>query len=123
MIQTTGARVFVRNLTVQAEIGLYAHEQARRQPLVLEVEVETAPGGGHGIADTIDYDLIVAHAQRLAAGGHIRLIETYARRLAEACLAHPRARRVRVRVEKPEALAPLEAVAGVEVAAEKNPGG
>ena len=54
-------------------------------------------------------------AQALAAAGHVRLIETFAQRLAEALLAEPAAARVRVRIEKPQALAPRADAAGVEV--------
>jgi hypothetical protein len=34
------AKVLVRGLTVQAEIGVYAHERGRRQPLVIDVDPE-----------------------------------------------------------------------------------
>jgi len=57
----------------------------------------------------------VQHAVSIAAAGHIGLLETYARRLAHACLSEARVLSARVRVEKPLALAPRTAVAGVEV--------
>jgi dihydroneopterin aldolase len=111
-------KVFVRGLTVEAEIGIYAHERGRLQPLRVEVEVELEAGGGRrGLADTINYETIVAHALAIAGGGHIGLVESYAQRLADACIAEPRVRLARVRVEKPEALAPQSAVAGVEITA------
>jgi dihydroneopterin aldolase len=122
---TSGATtVFVRGLTVQAEIGVHAHERGRRQPLVMDVEVEldTRPAPDlptsaewGAIADTVDYQRIVRRARAIAAAGHIRLVETFAWRLAQACLEEPRVVRVRVRVEKPEALAPDAAAAGVEI--------
>jgi dihydroneopterin aldolase len=43
------------------------------------------------------------------------LVETFAHRLAERCLADPRVSRARVRVEKPLALAPDAVGAGVEI--------
>jgi dihydroneopterin aldolase len=43
------------------------------------------------------------------------LIETFAERLARACLEDGRVMQARVRVEKPEALAPKAAAAGVEM--------
>jgi len=42
-------------------------------------------------------------------------VETFAERLARACLADPRVTQARVRVEKPLALAPDAVGAGVEV--------
>src|SRR5579859_2819406 len=90
------AKVFVRGLTVDAEIGVYAHERGRRQPLIVDVELDVAPGGWRTI------------------------VETFAWRLARACLAEPCALRVRVRVEKPHALAPQAQAAGVEIIVERD---
>ncbi|HLZ83294.1 MAG TPA: dihydroneopterin aldolase [Caulobacteraceae bacterium] len=114
------AKVFVRGLTVDAEIGVYAHERGRRQPLIVDVELDVAPGGWRTIGETVNYERIVGHARTLADGGHILLVETFAWRLARACLAEPCALRVRVRVEKPHALAPQAQAAGVEIIVERD---
>ena len=117
----TAARIFVRAIRLDVEIGIYGHEYGRTQPLILDVEVEmaSAPGGFEHIADTVNYERIVGHAQTLAAEGHFKLVETFAERLAHACLEDPLAARVRVRVEKPEALAPAAEAAGVELVVER----
>lgn len=109
----SGLTVFMRGLTVEAEIGLYSHERGRRQPLRVEVEANLTPARVQGLSDTVNYELFAAVARRVAASGHIDLVEDYAQLVATECLAHPLVRRVRVRVEKPEAL--QGAVAGVEV--------
>lgn len=110
------ARVFVRGLAIEAEVGLHAHERGRRQPLLIDVELHlTGEGPWSRLADTVDYGMIVTHAQAIAASGHITLVETFAERLARACLAEGGVEQVRVRVEKPAALAPLAAGAGVEI--------
>lgn len=108
-------KVFVRGLRVEAEIGVYEHEYGRRQPLLIDVELDVAAQSCEHIADTINYETVVAHARQLAAAGHLKLIETFAERLARACLEDVRVVRARVRVEKPEALAPVAEAAGVEV--------
>jgi dihydroneopterin aldolase len=107
-------KVFVRALRVEAEIGCYPHEFGRLQPLIVDIELDLESGGVERLRDTVDYDRLVRSAKAIAAGGHIDLVETYAARLAEACLAEPHVARVRVRVEKPEAV-PDAAAAGVEV--------
>jgi dihydroneopterin aldolase len=116
----TAASVFVRGLAVEAEIGVHAHEQGRRQPLLVDVELAIAHGEGWRLADTLDYEKILAHAREVADSGHIGLVETFAWRLARACLAEPRVVRARVRVEKPMALAPHAAAAGVEITLERD---
>ena len=107
--------VFVRGLTVEAEIGIHAHEHGRSQPLVVDVELSLEPGRVEHIADTVNYETVVQAAQAIAAAGHMNLVETFADRLARALMVDARVVRVRVRVEKPEALAPHAKAAGVEV--------
>jgi dihydroneopterin aldolase len=109
--------VFVRGLAVEAWIGVYDHERDRRQPLIVDVELEVAAAGWRALADTVNYETIANHARAIAAAGHIGLVESFAERLARACVAEPRVMRARVRVEKPQALAPDAAAAGVEIIA------
>ena len=119
-VRLSAASIFVRGIAVQAQIGIHAHELGRTQPLVIDVEVSIAAEGFETIADTINYETITAAASRIAAEGHLKLVETFAEHLARACLEDPRARRVRVRVEKPQALAPQAQAAGVELVLEKT---
>lgn len=109
------ANVFVRELRVDVEIGVHDREKGRTQPLVIDVELAVDLGPGCGLAETVDYQAIVEAARAIAGRGHVGLVETFARALARACLALPRARGVRVRVEKPEALGPQARAAGVEI--------
>ena len=109
------AKVFVRGLQLEAEIGVYDHEHGRRQPLVADVELDIAVGDWAHLANTINYETIAASAQAIAAEGHFQLVEAFAERLGRACLADERVIRVRVRVEKPMALAPQADAAGAEI--------
>jgi dihydroneopterin aldolase len=108
-------KVFVTGVRVQAEIGIYKHEIGRMQPLVVDVELDLPTAGAERLADTLNYETILQAARDVAAEGHIGLVETFAERLARACLADPRVTRARVRVEKPLALAPDATGAGVEI--------
>ena len=108
-------KVFVTGLKVQAEIGVYRHEIGRLQPLIVDVELDVPSAGHARLADTLNYETVLAAAQGVARDGHIELVETFAHRLANRCLADPRVTKVRVRVEKPLALAPDATGAGVEI--------
>jgi dihydroneopterin aldolase len=114
-IRTAMTKVFVTGLKVQAQIGVYRHEIGRVQPLVLDVELDVPTAGADRLAETLNYETILAAAREIAGGGHIDLVETFAQRLAQACLADPRVTKARVRVEKPLALAPDAVAAGVEI--------
>jgi 7,8-dihydroneopterin aldolase/epimerase/oxygenase len=113
--RVVGAKVFVRGLKVEAEIGVYAHEHGRRQPLVIDVELDAVAASDDRLAETVNYEMIAEAAKALAAHGHWQLVETFATRLAEAMFADARVSRARVRIEKPLALAPVAEAAGVEV--------
>jgi dihydroneopterin aldolase len=110
-------KVFVRGLKVDAWIGVYDHEHGRQQPLVIDVELDVAASHCEALGDTVNYETILQAAQAIAAEGHIDLVETFAERLAQASFADGRVTRARVRVEKPLALAPHAAAAGVEITA------
>ncbi len=107
------ARLLVRGLIVQAEVGVYAQEHGRRQPLVVEIELRIAPSAFEQIGDTVNYENLAAWARQVAESGHIKLVETFAHRLALLCMSEPKVLCARVRVDKPEALSP--ALAGVEI--------
>ena len=117
-IAYTTLNVFVRGLSIQAEIGVYPHERGQAQPLVVDFEIALAPTLVESLAETINYETLAAAARDLAAQGHIDLVETYAQRLAAACLTDPRVLRAKVRVEKPKALDGA-AAAGVEIVVQR----
>ena len=113
-------KVFVRGLEVRAEIGVYERERGITQPLIVDIEAEVEATGWRHLEETVNYETLAAHAATIAAGGHIGLVETFAQRLAEACVAEARVRQVRVRVEKLRALEPAAAAAGVEIIARRR---
>lgn len=110
-----GLTVLVRGLEVQAAIGVHAHEHGRLQPLVVDVELDLGAGPIHRLSDTLDYEGVARVARELAGGEHVALVETFAERVALACLEDARVLAVKVRVEKPGAI-PGAAAAGCEVA-------
>ena len=60
-----GLTVFVRDLRVEAGIGVHAHEQGRLQTLVLDVALELAPGPVEALADTLNYEVVARLAREL----------------------------------------------------------
>lgn len=96
--------VFVRGLEVEAGIGVYDHEQGRLQRLVIDVTLELEPKPIERLGDTINYETVANAARAIAAEGHVGLVETFAERLARACLEDRRVLRAVVRIEKPGAL-------------------
>lgn len=110
-------KVFVRGIVLEAEVGVHAHERGRLQPLVVDVELDVAAAGFARLGDTVNYESLLKAAQAIAAEGHIELVEVFAERLIARCFEDPRVAKARVRVEKPQALAPEAEAAGVEITA------
>ena len=109
--------VFVRDLVIDANIGIHAHEKHGRQKVIVNVDLfVTEPS--HAIKDKIGevlcYEKVAAGIEDIVATGHINLVETLAERIAQMCLQDERVARARVRVEKPDALERARSV-GVEI--------
>ena len=105
--------VSVSDLPLSARIGINPDEIGREQPLVVSVDLTLADGAqGATLGDSVDYRRIVAEAEAIA-GGHIGMIELFARTLATRCLALGPVREAVVTVAKPQAL--LYGLASVRV--------
>ena len=116
--------VFLRDLVLDAAIGVYPHEMGGRQRIRVNVDLAVdddgarplsrAPVGRDALARVVDYGAVAARVRAIVAAGHVRLVETLAERIAEACLEDVRVAVARVRVEKLDIL-PDAASVGVEV--------
>jgi dihydroneopterin aldolase len=116
-------RLFIRDLTLLAQIGVWREEHGRRQRVRISIEmaVEETPNPDDRLDSVVNYDRIVRAVREVVAAGHVRLIETLAERIAGRCFEDPRVRRCRVQVEKLDVF-PDAASVGVEIE-RQNPGG
>ncbi len=111
------AHLMVRDLVLDASIGIHAHEHEHRQRIRINLDLavpdwgDTAP---ENIDHVVSYEPLVTLARRLVAERHWPLVETLAENLAGGCLALGAVHRVRVRVEKLDVYADAAAV-GVEI--------
>ena len=108
--------VFIRNLELGAQIGVYHHEVGKTQPIRINVDlaVEDLIDLGDDLSKVVDYGVIEKKIRGLIAEGHVRLVETLAERIAQACFEDKRVMTARVRIEKLHALSGAES-AGVEI--------
>src|ERR1700733_3320050 len=116
--------VFLRGLVLSASIGIYPHEHAARQRVRINVDLGVEDDGARALSRArvgrdelsrvVDYEKVAASVRAIVAGGHVRLVETLAGGIAEACLADPRVHVARIRVEKLD-IFPDATSAGVEI--------
>jgi 7,8-dihydroneopterin aldolase/epimerase/oxygenase len=116
--------VFIRDMTLCAQIGVTASEKRASQRVRVNVDLAVEDDGARPLsrervgqdklARVVDYEPIAAAVRRIVTEGHVGLVETLAERIAEACLADRRVLLARVRVEKIE-IFPDAASVGVEI--------
>jgi dihydroneopterin aldolase len=114
-------RMFVRDLVMDAPIGVRAHELGRKQRIRLNLDL--------GVLDTestdrlesvVCYDDLIAAVRVVVGAEHVQLVETLAERIAEACFRDRRVITARVRIEKLDVYADAESV-GVEIERRRSP--
>ena len=109
--------VFVRDLIVQAEIGVHRHEKRRGQPVRINIDLtvkEAAQPLDDRLENVVDYETLVDGVRALIGAGHINLVETLAEQIAGLALSDNRVVATRVRVEKVQVMKDAESV-GVEI--------
>jgi dihydroneopterin aldolase len=102
----TGDTVGLRGLRGVGRHGWFAYEREQGQEFVVDVELtfDTSPAAASDdLADTVDYGAIGDAVLAVVEGEPVRLIETLAQRIADACLRDERIQQVRVTVHKPQA--------------------
>ncbi len=112
----TRLRVLVRDLTLDAVLGIHAHEKRAPQPIRINLELDVRLD--HGIEDKYEnvvcYDEATKRIEAIIGAGHVNLVETWAEEIAASMLADPRVENVKVRIEKLAAV-PHTASVGVEL--------
>lgn len=111
-------RIFLRNVVVEANIGIHAFEKEGAQRLALNVDLfvplALSTPRHDRIHEVVDYDFVRSTIEQRIGRGHINLQETLVDDIARTLLAHPAVRAVRVSSEKPDVYPHVDAV-GVEV--------
>ncbi len=110
--------VFVRDLMLDAHIGVHQHEMTGPQRIRVNVDLavweQDVDGIGDQLANVVCYEEVVSGIRDLVAIGHVNLVETLAEQIAALCLRDRRVRVARVRVEKLDVFADATSV-GVEI--------
>jgi len=111
-------RIFLRDWTVEANIGVYGAERRGTQRLILNLDIYVALSAStprnDDVREVVDYDFVRAVVEQRIARGHINLQETLVDDIATELLRRPGVEAVRVRSEKAEIYAGVAGI-GVEV--------
>ncbi|MBL4750807.1 MAG: dihydroneopterin aldolase [Amylibacter sp.] len=96
-------RICVRDFIKNIEIGAFQAERDTKQRIRFNVVLEVADSSAADFDDVdqvLSYDAITEAIEEQLSVERLNLLETLAERIADSILAHPRAMRVFVRIEK-----------------------
>ena len=104
---------------LQARIGIHDHERAQSQPIVINIDAsveEDTSAIADTITDVVCYETLTLQIKDVIARGHTDLVEVLAENIADTLLRDQRIMRLRIRLEKPDA---IDEAAGVGVEIER----
>lgn len=107
-------RLLVQDVEIDCFLGVYEHEQARKRPIVVEVEMyvphATKISRRDELAETVNYERVVEAVERIVADRRFKLVETLCGELADDLARLPGLRALKVSVTKPQPLPRARAV-------------
>jgi dihydroneopterin aldolase len=107
-------RIVVQDIEIDCFLGVYDREQARRRPVVIDVEMyvphATRISRRDTLSETVNYERVVEAVERLVAERRFKLVETLCGELADDIARLPGLRALKVSVTKPQPLPRARAV-------------
>lgn len=107
-------RIYIEQLTVFTQIGVYDWEQQIQQKLLLDLEIawqNAAAGTQDRVEFCLDYSKVVSAILTFLAQNHYQLIEAVAEQTAQHLLQQFPIQWLKIKVSKPDAIAQAQNVA------------
>ncbi|MBS55183.1 MAG: dihydroneopterin aldolase [Oceanospirillaceae bacterium] len=118
-------KVFIRDLKVDAVIGVYDWEKQVRQPLVFDLEMAwdiRMAAATDDLTHALNYQAVTEFIERFVREQNFQLLESLIQRLADALLKEFGMPWIRIQVEKP-AVVPQARVVGLSIERGERPHG
>lgn len=98
--------VFVEDYEVVMSIGIYDHEKANPQRVLISIKAQTAPNTAHNdddISGALSYEVFVNAIETLSVSKHYDLVETFAEKLcAEIKSKSTEINNLQITIKKPD---------------------
>ena len=110
-------KILIKNLHAFGIIGVYEHERSTPQKMLINITLYTdtrKAAQSDDLADCINYDALSQKVRQHAETSQRLTVESLAGDIADICLKENGVKKVRVRVEKPDALDYVDQV-GVQI--------
>ncbi|MEN9773789.1 MAG: dihydroneopterin aldolase [Pseudomonadota bacterium] len=109
-------RLQVQGIEIDCYLGVYAHEQAQRRPIRIDVDlyvpIHDDAAEGDDLAGTVNYEQVVDAVERIVGSRRFKLIESLCSTLADDLAGLAGVRALRVEITKPH---PMPRAASVSV--------
>ncbi|WLG14940.1 dihydroneopterin aldolase [Psychrobacter cibarius] len=117
MFHTESDVIFVKGLTVEAVIGVYAWERAITQPLLIDIALETdisRAAISDDVNDALNYKAVCDDVSAWCQAIKAQLLEHLAGQIADKLLAKYSCHKITLSIAKPTAIKQADAV-GVQI--------
>lgn len=111
-------KIIIKDASFLTYLGTTKEEKQNSQEIFLDIKLyfETQKAGQTDkIEDTIDYFQVYAGLKELIENNQFNLVETIARDASKYILDNYKARKVKIKIKKPDALIGKARYAGVEI--------
>lgn len=109
--------VFIKNLKIDAIIGIYDHERQKKQPIILTIEMEWDNKRGayqDDFTKVLDYEAISNDIKQFVSTSTFQLVETLAEEIAKRIILTFHTPSVMIELHKPNAISDTDSV-GVRI--------
>ncbi len=110
-------KIFINDLVIEMFAGIYDHEKANKQRVIINITLEVESNAGKGLTsidDVVSYENIVNEVRRIATEKHYDLLEELAEKISSICTDNDKVTNANVRLEKPDIIDDVKSV-GIEI--------
>jgi len=112
--------IFLNDLTLQANVGVYKHEKEKTQPIKINVIAKVRNPkriNDNNLQSVVCYNQISKKIKKIIKSGHTILLEKLAEKIFQECFKNKRIETMKIRLEKPEA---IEGAVGAGIEVERS---
>ena len=116
MIKEKKYLVLIKDLILNASVGIYPKEKNRTQKVRFNISITTKDNikSKNDISEFVSYEDIIKNVKNIINKGHIPLIENLAQNIAEKCLINKKILKIEIMIEKLETFKEAQSV-GIKI--------
>ena len=116
MIKEKKYLVLIKDLILNASVGIYPNEKNRTQKVRFNISITAKDNikTKNDISELVSYEDVIKNVKNVINKGHTPIIENLAHNIAEKCLINKKILRIEIMIEKLETFKETESV-GIKI--------